>query len=45
MQRHPDDMLDQIAQHLADGPEPLEQFEYQPYRTLRLLIGIERHLA
>jgi hypothetical protein len=38
-------VLDQITQHLADGPESLEQLEYQPYRTLSLLIGIKRHLA
>ena len=38
-------MLDQVVHHLADRAQPLEQLEHQPDRRLRLLVGIEHHLA
>jgi hypothetical protein len=39
--RHPDVMIDQVAQHLANGAKPIEQVEYQPDRRLRLFVGLQ----
>jgi hypothetical protein len=43
--RHPDVVLDQIAQHPANGSEALEQVEHLADRALRLFVRIQHHLA
>jgi len=46
---HPDRQLDllidQVAEHPVEGPEPPEGAEDQPDNMLRLLVGIEDGLA
>jgi hypothetical protein len=43
--RHPDVVLDQIAQHLADRSKAFEQREYLTDRPLRLLVWVQHDLA
>ena len=43
--RHTDIVIHQIAHHLTDGTEPIEQLKYQANRCLRLLVGVQDNLA
>ena len=42
--RHPDAVVGEVAQDLADGAEPVVQVEDQADRRLRLLVGIQDDL-
>jgi hypothetical protein len=43
--RHLDVMVDEVDHDLANGSEPFKQLENQPYRRLRLFIGIKGDIA
>jgi hypothetical protein len=43
--RHPDVMLDQIAQHRADGSKAFEQIEHLTNRALRLFVRVQHDIA